>query len=126
MIYSFQNIFLVVLLAIITTGCRDKVKMETKDSTEKEKHYSSQEIYTQFVEVRMSTEKLVEALGKPDFKGTGDQGKKFWQYYNLEKSEEDGQIYNVNFLIENGVVTYNWVTRERDVYQDTSTMTPNE
>ena len=74
----------------------------------------------------MSIEKLVEVLGEPDFKGIGDQGKKFWQYYNLEKSEDDGQVYNVNFLIVDGGVAYNWVTLERDVYQDTSTMTPNE
>lgn len=126
MFRSFQIIYLVVLLAIVTTGCREKTKVETGNSSAKEKHYSSEEIYTRFVESRMSIEKLVEVLGEPDFKGIGDQGKKFWQYYNLVKSEDDGQVYNVNFLIVDGGVTYNWVTLERDVYQDTSTMTPNE
>ncbi|MEC9092627.1 MAG: hypothetical protein VX438_07985 [Planctomycetota bacterium] len=126
MFRSFQNIYLVVLLAFVTIGCRDQTKGDTGNSAAKEKHYSSEEIYSRFVESRMSITQLVEVLGEPDFKGTGDQEKKFWQYYNLEKSEDDGQVYNVNFLIVDGVVTYNWVTRERDAYQDTSAMTPTE
>ena len=127
MLFAPGKYLCIAVVAMIMAGCGSEtnVKEGVVEEQEKEgvieqlkKQYSAEEIYTQFVDCRLSTSKLVAKIGEPDFKGTGDQGETFWQYYDLQTSETNDQIFNTNFIITDGAVTYTWVTQTRDAYQD--------
>jgi len=117
----------IAFVAMVMAGCGSEanVKLGVVEEQEKEdvtkqlkKQYSAEEIYTQFVECRLSTNKLIAKIGEPDFKGIVE-GKTFWQYYDLQTSDDGSrQTFNTNFIIADGVVTYTWVTKMRDAYED--------
>ena len=119
MTWSHKINLFVLVIAFFAAGCSVEKKVTTTGSQKKVKHYSNEQIHTLIVIPRLSTEKLVEMLGEPDFKGTGDQSDTFWQYYDLQKSDQEGETVNTNFIIDDGAVTYTWVTRTKDAYQDT-------
>ncbi|HIE95675.1 MAG TPA: hypothetical protein EYG03_18975 [Planctomycetes bacterium] len=119
MLWSLKLTVSVLFLAIVTTGCSSERQVDTSGTQSSDTHYSNEQIADLvYGETSISTEKLVEMVGEPDFKGIGDQGDTFWQYYDLTLSEDDGRIYNTNFKIVDGNVVYTWVTNTRDAYQD--------
>ena len=127
MLFTPRTYLCIAFIAMVIAGCGSGAKVkeggvekQERDAatSEQKRQYSSEEIYKQFVQCRLPTNELVAKIGEPDFKGTGDQGETFWQYYDLQTSEEGDQIFNTNFVISDGAVTYSWVTQTRDAYED--------
>jgi hypothetical protein len=119
MLWSLKLTVAALFLAIVTTGCSDEQQVDTSGTSSSDTHYSNEQIADLvYGGTPTSTEKLVEMVGEPDFKGIGDKGDTFWQYYDMTLSEDDGKIYNTNFQIVNGNAVYTWVTSTRDAYQD--------
>lgn len=76
-------------------------------------------IWDNVVGPQLSKSELVELLGPPDFVGTFANeyyNGPLWQYYDMTVDcEDDGAVYNQNFLFENGRVSYDWVQSMRRV-----------
>ena len=65
--------------------------------------------------------KISEVQDSPAFNGRRSfltLRETFWQYYDLQTSETDDQIFNAKFVISDWAVTYRWYTQTRDAYQD--------